>query len=539
MRTALILLFLLAVAAIPGSLLPQRNVHIEKVTAYLIAHPKLGPVGERLGGFDVFASPWFSAIYMLLFVSLVGCLVPRLRAHAVAILRPPPPAPRRLDRLPAHAELWSAPGGTAPGGTAPADGGALADGAYAIDVPLVAQRLRGVLRSRRFRVRLRGDGDSGELTLSAEKGYLKETGNLLFHFALLGLLIGVVFGSWYGWHANRLLVAGPENAFCDSLQQYDEYGLGARVSGADLEPFCLRLDDFRASYLDNGQPVAFDATMAYHNAGSTVEHTRRVSVNDPLRLPRANVYLLGHGYAPVLRYTDRYGHTQTIASPFLPRDGMLTSDGVALFPDANINPATGVQDSKAQIGFAGIYLPTAPTDPSIGSSAYPGERDPRLMLRAYRGDLGLDAGTPLSVYSLDSRQLNAGRLVPFDQPHMLRVGESWTLSDSSTVEFLGTRPWVSLSVRYDPGQPVVLGGAGALLVGLLGSLTGRRRRVWLRVTADRVEAGGLARTEYPGFHTEFDDLVRRLLESFDDLPGVEVRREGHTGTVSVAGEGSG
>src|SRR6266487_1595780 len=79
MRTALILLFLLAVAAVPGSVLPQRNVSAEKVTAWFGTHPRLAPLLDRLGGFDVFASPWFSAIYLLLFVSLVGCLVPRLR----------------------------------------------------------------------------------------------------------------------------------------------------------------------------------------------------------------------------------------------------------------------------------------------------------------------------------------------------------------------------------------------------------------------------------------------------------------------------
>src|SRR5438309_6851331 len=81
MRTALVLLFLLAVAAIPGSLLPQRSINIEKVGEYLRTHGSLGRWADRLWLFDVFSSPWFSAIYLLLFVSLVGCLVPRLRTH--------------------------------------------------------------------------------------------------------------------------------------------------------------------------------------------------------------------------------------------------------------------------------------------------------------------------------------------------------------------------------------------------------------------------------------------------------------------------
>jgi cytochrome c biogenesis protein len=476
MRTALVLLFLLAVAAIPGSLLPQRNLGVERVDDYLRAHPQTGPWLDRLGFFGVYSSPWFSAIYLLLATSLVGCLVPRLRTHVGNLLRVPPAAPQRLDMMPAHAR------------------GATPDGGLAA--------LAALLKARRFRVAVR-DG-----TVCAEKGYLKETGNLLFHFALLGLLLGVAFGSWYGWHANRLLVAGPDGAFCDSLQQYDEYGLGARVAAGDLPPFCVRLDDFRASYLDNGQPVAYQASMTY-TVGSGPAKGQRVEVNHPLRLPGANVYLLGHGYAPVLRYTDRYGRAQTTVVPFLPEDGLLTSQGVAAFPDANVNPATGKRDQGGQVAFAGIYLPTAPPDPSVGHSLHPAERDPRLMLVRYTGDLGMDSGVPHSVYTLDQRQLAAGRLVPDGDPHVMRPGETWALPDGSSVTFEGTRPYVTLAVRHDPGEKPVLGSALLLLAGLLTSLAGKRRRVWFRVHPDgTAEAGGLTRSEYPGFEAEFGEIVR-------------------------------
>ena len=72
MGTALVLLFLLALAAIPGALLPQRSLNAGKVDEYLAAHPTVGPWLDRLQAFDVFASFWFTAIYVLLFVSLFG-----------------------------------------------------------------------------------------------------------------------------------------------------------------------------------------------------------------------------------------------------------------------------------------------------------------------------------------------------------------------------------------------------------------------------------------------------------------------------------
>src|SRR3954452_114913 len=85
MRTALLLLTLLALAAIPGTLLPQRGLNPVRVNDYLADHPKLGPLLDKLSLFDVFAAPWFAAIYLLLFVSLVGCLVPRIRLHVRAL----------------------------------------------------------------------------------------------------------------------------------------------------------------------------------------------------------------------------------------------------------------------------------------------------------------------------------------------------------------------------------------------------------------------------------------------------------------------
>ncbi len=476
MRTALVLLFLLAVAAIPGSVLPQRNVSPEKVRQYLQENAEWGPTLDRFFLFDVYASPWFSAIYLLLFTSLVGCLVPRFRAHFTAMLRKPPPAPARFSRLPASAA--------------------------GLPVSPVAD-VAAMLRRRRFRTVVRTDGDVTEI--SAEKGYLKETGNLVFHFALLSLLIGVAFGSWFGWHGNRLLIQGQDFAFCNTLLNYDEHALGAQVGEGDLPRFCVRMDKFAATYLENGQPVTYKADVTVTQHGRSSSHV--LQVNDPLRLDGANVSLLGHGYAPILRYTDKYGKTHQNVSAFLPKDGMLTSDGVATFPDVNLNPATGKRDEKAQIGFSGVYLPTLPSDPSVSSSGFPAENDPRLMLQPYQGVLGFDAGAPLSVYTLDQRQIDAKRLSKFGEPLMLKPGEKGTLPDGTTIEFVGTEQWISISIRHDPGQPIVLVGAAALLVGLLGSLTGKRRRVFFRITPTEMSAGGLPRGDYPGFAEEFASIV--------------------------------
>jgi cytochrome c biogenesis protein len=492
MRIALILLLLLAIAAIPGSLLPQRPVNPEAVSAYIRNNPGRGQLFDRLFLFDVYSSPWFSAIYLLLFISLVGCLVPRLRHHLRNVIGSPPPAPSRLDRLPHSLSRVS--------GKPPA---------------AVLDEYQANLRKARWRVVRRED------TLSAEKGYVKETGNLVFHFALLALLIGLATGSWFGWHGNRILVAGADSGFCDTLSQYDEYGLGPRTTGADLPPFCVTLDDFHATYLDNGQPVQYTAAVSYVDGLAGRPQTWRLEVNSPLRLDGANVYLLGHGYAPILRYTDRYGVVHTGDAPFLPEDAALTSVGVVKFLDANVPKGGTARDNPNQMAFSGVYLPTMPADANGTLSAYPGERDPGLVLVAYEGNLGLDSGFPQSVYSLDHTRIADGELRQIARSKALKPGEVWQLPDGSSVQFVGTKQWITVSVRHDPGEKIVLVGAVALLVGLMVSLSGRRRRVWVRVRPDGgggslISLGGLPRSDYPGFADEFA-RVADLIGPHDDV----------------------
>ena len=164
MRTALVLLFALAVAAIPGSLVPQRNVSPFRVEEFIDAHPVLGPVYDQVGLFSVYTSPWFSAIYLLLFVSLVGCIVPRVAVYAQALRSQPPRTPRNLGRLPAYAS---------------------AEVDHAADL---LDRAAGELRRQHYRVATTDD------SVSAERGYLREAGNLVFHVSLLVLLLGVAVG---------------------------------------------------------------------------------------------------------------------------------------------------------------------------------------------------------------------------------------------------------------------------------------------------------------------------------------------------------
>ncbi|MEY4623562.1 MAG: hypothetical protein RLZZ07_192, partial [Actinomycetota bacterium] len=46
--------------------------------------------------------------------------------------------------------------------------------------------------------------------------------------------------------------------------------------------------------------------------------------------------------------------------------------------------------------------------------------------------------------------------------------------------------------------------------GLLSSLYGRRRRIWIRVQGDRVEVAGLAKNSAPGLEAEMQKFVSAI-----------------------------
>jgi cytochrome c biogenesis protein len=445
MRTAIVLLFLLALAAVPGSLLPQRSLSQTNVNQYFADHPALAPVLDRLYLFDVFSSPWFAAVYLLLFVSLIGCVLPRALEHARALRAAPPPAPRNLLRLPDSGELATA---------LPA--------AEALDV------VEEELRVRRFRV-VRTEGE-----LSAEKGHLKETGNLLFHLSLVALLLGLAGGKLWGYEGSILVTEGQ--GFCNSFQQYDTYSAGALVDSGDLSPLCVDLENFRAEYEENLTAASFTADIRHGAPGEDGRPTT-IGVNDPLRVDGDRVYVTGHGFSPTFTVTRPDGTAiSDVSVPFLPTDqGTMASEGALKLPDLG----TGSDD---QLALEGFFAPTGLVQGGILTSVDPRPLAPQVAVVVYQGYLGLDSGVPQSVYSLDASQIDRGRLERVAAEN-LAVGESLALPDGTTVAFTGYREFAALQYSHDPGQGWVLGASIALLAGLLGMLLLRRERVFARVAA--------------------------------------------------------
>ena len=504
MRTALQLLLLLAVAAVPGSLFPQRRANPAVVTQYLKDNPDTGPWLDRLQMFDVFSSVWFSAIYLLLFTSLVGCVLPRTKAHLKALRSAPPRTPRRFLRLPQHGSIVLNGGGASTPAPDPAT--AIRDAA-------------AILRKLRYRVDIR-DADTTTPSVGAERGFMKEAGNLLFHTALIGVLISVAIGGIFGYRGQKLIVEGE--GFTNALIGYDSFSPGTNFNPDTLTPFALTLDDFDVRFNRDdpatyGQPLDFTARMTVQESPDQPAEDRILKVNAPIGIGGTNVYLVGNGYAPVVEIRDGEGNVAFSGPvPAQPTDSAYTSTIVIKAPDANPD----------QLGFVGFFLPTAVmNDEGLAFGSDPDPFNPRLNLNSYYGDLGLDDGTPRSVYQLDTtdltqlngRDLDAGGIV-------LEPGQTYELPEGrGSITFDDLKRFVALDITYDPGKIGALIFSTLALTGLILSLMTARRRAWIKASATpegctTLEYALLARGEDPGLHNEAARLEQALLSHWGLTP---------------------
>ncbi|MFP3988643.1 cytochrome c biogenesis protein ResB [Streptomyces sp. E11-3] len=497
MRVALILLFLLSLAAIPGSLVPQNNVDEFKTQAFKDNNPGLSEFYEKFQLFDVYSSVWFSAIYILLFVSLIGCIVPRSWQFVGQLRGRPPGAPKRLTRLPAYV-TWRTEA----------------------EPEHVREAALSMLRKRRFRADPAGDA------VAAEKGYLREAGNLVFHIALIVILVAFAVGSLFKSEGGKLIVEG--DGFSNTIPLYDDFKPGTLFDAEDLEPFSFRLDRFEGTYErsgpQTGTPRTFEAHVTYTEGVDGPEKKKVIKVNKPLMVGGSKVYLISHGYAPVVTVKDGRGKVVfTGAVPLLPIDANVTSTGAIKVMD-------GYRDKngeKDQLGFNAFFVPTfAGSGKGEMFSQFPAPDFPVLALSAYHGSLGVDSGLPQNVYQLDTTKMKEfkdknGELL---KKRML-PGETLELPDgagSITYE-KELKEWASFQVSQQPGNNLALFGAVAALAGLVGSLFIQRRRVWVRAVrgADGVtvvEMAGLGRSESAKLPEELADLAATLHERAPTAP---------------------
>ena len=458
MRTALILLLLLGVASIPGSIFPQRTQSPLKVREYFDDDPNGAKWLDRFYLFDVYGSPWFSAIYLLLFISLVGCVLPRSFHYCKEIFKAPPAAPSILNTM----ESFQVS-------------------------PASLERAEAWLKKNRFRISKTGK------SIAAEKGYLRETGNLLFHLSLIVVLLGIAGSSVFGMRGEAIVNVGER--FINTPTNYDNLTPGRFFSLESLPTFTIRVNKFSATYdRKTSQALDYELKVTTKDSLDSSEVNQIVKVNKPLTFGSTRVYLQANGYSPLVTVRDSAGIVKFEGPvPFLPQDSNLSSIG-----------AIKVPDMEPQIGFVSSFFPTAARDEVRGGfSSFPELLDPRLLVSVWKGDLKMDDGVPQSIYRIDTTDMERIGL------WALSIGESYSFEVGS-ITLNGVVPWVNLQVVRDPGKQYALIGSILAIVGLLISLFIRQRRIWVREVGGSLEIAGLALNKLPGLEDEIGKMIQEL-----------------------------
>jgi cytochrome c biogenesis protein len=491
MRTALILLLVLAAGSVIGSLLPQIPNSPERVGQYFDDHGFWGPMFFRAGFFDVYGSWWFVLITTLLFVSLAACLFPRSRAM-IRAMRQRPVQAKELDGFRHHAEVRV---GTGPDET--------------------ASGAARYLRRKRFRVSRDGLG------VAAEKGALREAGSLLFHWAFFLLIVGVIVGKGTGFTGRAVVTEGE--SFVDARFNYAGQIRVGRYFGGGFTGVGVRLLDFEATYRRNGLPKDFVSRVAFSDREGRPIRTEEVRVNHPASVEGLHVFQEGFGWAPVVQ-VELDGAAMWSSPIVLVRDD--APEGVP----ATAMPWRGAIKISATDPDVMITLELWSDFRSYANFRFTGEPspmlvqfDPYIRYSVFVGRIADPTRSTIDTNGLrrvGSGDLHAAARSSLDVPG---AGEL-------RLSFPELRQYSVLLISRDVGIPVVLAAAILVLMGLIPSLYVSRRKVWVRVEpapgGALVKIGGFALQHKDAFQEEFDRIVRAIGGS----KGVEEQTQEKVGT---------
>lgn len=474
MSTALVLLFALTTASVLATFVPQAPNVPTTVIAWRQGTDGPGEaiagVLDWLGLFDVFGAWWFNLLVAALFVSLTGCLVPRYRAFARVVRRPPDPG-RNLERLSSRV-TWRT--------SAPPDA-VLAEAECA---------LRG-FRRRRVVV-------EDHARVAAERGHWREGGSLVFHTAFYLLLLGVVIGKLFGFTGQEDVF--ENGAFTDARVNYDLAQPGRWFGIGDHRGFTVRLDDFDVSYFPDFTPRDFVSTVTILEDGEEVR-TEEVRVNHPLVHDGMKLYQARFGLAP---------HVRVWLGDLLHFDGPVRLGPSGPFWQGSEKILVGdPAEGDPQVALDFFLAPNAELGPDgqpvIGASPVPD--NPVMLAELYVGDLGLERAVSVTQFDRTRGSLDTA---------MLREGTTAELAQGAVrVEYVGTSYWSGFQVSHAPGRWLLLLAAILVLGGLIPSLYSYRRRVWVdaRPAGDgstEVTVAGVALQRKTAFTDEFSALAQRL-----------------------------
>jgi cytochrome c biogenesis protein len=244
--------------------------------------------------------------------------------------------------------------------------------------------------------------------------WLRNTGHILLHLGIVLIIIGAVVYSYLGYTTQLSILEGHTVDIQNVIPTE--------------KPFKLKLTDFSIAFHDDGSPSQYYSDLEISEPGKTVRQ-QTISVNHPL------------SYAGIKAYQNSYGYLLDT----LIEDG-ATQEKTKLFRDGDFIQFTATKRTVKVFK----YIPNF--DPAMGLESKSLKPDnPRIIYSVYDGTKLLGVGTAI-------------------------MGERIIIAEDVFIRFQQARPFTVLTMKSDPGLPLVAWGGLFLMLGVSIALFTPRKR---------------------------------------------------------------
>lgn len=423
MKTAIVLLLLLAIVSILGTVIEQKSVPEMYVMRY--GEGKYAFL-KALGLTDVYNSGWYKLLLSLIGINLLVCSINRfgmtwrrVTAPAVDI------AVEAISALP---------------------GSEIISSTHSPEESL--RKVDAALKSESYRV---SSGQvEGDQVVHAARGNAGLWGPYLTHVSILIIFIGSIFGRAVGFEGYATIVEGRSTSTYERGDEHKAENLGYRVS----------LNDFKIEYDQDHNPTAYKSDLSVYEAERQVAR-KVIGVNHPLTYRGVSFFQSDYGLEGlILKITSPDGFVTEwpvqIESQFSPggKEFMISGMPMKEVKHGGKKITMFVHDmavdySEERDGnFSAMSLPLNPAVKIMANANFPENKDLKL----------------------------------WDKLEWLQVGQSEE-SNGFKIELTDAVMSTGLQVSKNPGIPILYAGFILLMVGIFLSFYITRSIVRVRVSA--------------------------------------------------------
>lgn len=260
-KLALVTLFVLAVASIIGTIVPQKEEAAKYIELY---GANVANFFQLLDIQDMYNSWWFVSMLVLFSLNLIVCTIERL-PHIWKVVKQDNLAITNADRLGKMALHRTFTGQMPP--------------------PQAVSTVQTIMTAAGWPLR-QAEKDGGTMLFS-QKGAYTRLGVIIVHVSILVIFAGSLIGSFYGYKASVLIPEGGETS--QVYQSNNEH------TPIPLD-FTVSCDDFQLTYYNTGMPKEYRSDLVVRR-GSEKLLEKSIVVNDPLQYGGLTFYQ--SSYQPV------------------------------------------------------------------------------------------------------------------------------------------------------------------------------------------------------------------------------------------------